>query len=136
MPKKMPKKGPTGARLMRRRFVLAVLSLATVGVVLFTVFPTRTYLHQRKQIENAQKQLALLKDVNNKLAAQSEKLNTDAEIERIARERYGLIKPNEVAYGLLPGSGPSSGSVTHEANPGSSKETLLDRVVDDLVFWR
>ena len=39
---------------------------------------------------------------NARLARESKRLSTDSEIERLAREKYGLVKPGERPYVILP----------------------------------
>jgi cell division protein FtsB len=95
---------------LRRAAWPVLASVAVVGVLFAGVFPTRTYLAQRASISHAEKQIEVLGKQNDELEARAEKLRTDAEIERLARENYNLVKPGEEAYALLPP--PSSGSTT------------------------
>ena len=95
---------------LRRAAWPVLVSVALVGVLFAGVFPTRTYLAQRATISHAEKQLEVLGKQNDELEARAEKLRTDAEIERLARESYNLVLPGEEAYALLPP--PSSGSTT------------------------
>ncbi|HEX9467335.1 MAG TPA: septum formation initiator family protein, partial [Acidimicrobiia bacterium] len=46
--------------------------------------------------------LELLQSENAKLAGESKLLSSDAEIERLARERYGLVKSGEKAFVIVP----------------------------------
>jgi hypothetical protein len=69
------------------------------------VFPTRSFLSQRAEIADAKEQLSVLDQQNKALADQAAKLRDDAEIERLAREQYNLVKPGEEAYALLPTDG-------------------------------
>jgi cell division protein FtsB len=73
-----------------------------VGVLFAGVFPTRTYLAQRASISHAEKQLQVLGEQNADLEKRAKELQTDAEIERLAREQYNLVKPGEEAYAVLP----------------------------------
>ncbi len=47
---------------------LALIALAFVAILFVFVFPTRSYLAQRKQVSSAQHDVALLKQQNDKLA--------------------------------------------------------------------
>jgi cell division protein FtsB len=85
-------------------------SIVFVGILIVGVFPTRTFLAQRASIGHAQKQLEVLGQQNGDLEAQAKKLQSDAEIERLAREQYNLVKPGEEAYAVLPP--PSSPTTT------------------------
>jgi hypothetical protein len=76
-----------------------------VGVLLVGVFPTRTYLAQRAAISRASEQLDVLQQQNATLEERADLLTSDAEIERLARERYNLVRPGEEAYAVLPPAG-------------------------------
>jgi len=80
----------------------ALLAVICVGLLFAFVYPTRTFLDQRDQMNRAKQQLSLLEQQNAELAAESKKLSSDAEIERLARERYGLVKPGERAFVIVP----------------------------------
>lgn len=147
--------------MTRRTVVLLAAAGATLAVLVLVVFPTRSYLKERGDMNSATHQLQTLDAQNRQLTNQIGRLNTDAEIERLARKDYGLVKPGEEAYAILPGalaknaaankppankppaahpSGSQGGSgsapsSTHAlrapAQPG-----LWDRFLDQLAFWR
>ncbi len=86
---------------MRRRRRLIVLAVALL-VVSFGVFSnygivTRFRLESRRtQIQDT---LASLHQVKDSLRQRSDKLRYDTvEIERLAREKYGMAKPHEEVY--------------------------------------
>ena len=91
---------------MRRAVWPFLLSVAVVGVLFLFVFPARTYLAQRNDLTAASTRLRVLSDNNKKLAAEAARLHDDSEIERLAREQYGLVKPGEEAYAILPAPAP------------------------------
>ena len=80
-------------------------SVLLVGMLFLFVFPTRTWLQQRDDIDAAEKRLEVLDEQNRKLSARVNELQTDAEVERIAREQYQLVRPGEEAYAILPAPG-------------------------------
>jgi cell division protein FtsB len=82
--------------------VLLLVGLAFVAVLFAFVYPTRTYLHQRQQLNDAERRLEVLKQSTKALEHDSERLQTDAEVERRAREDYGLVRPGETPYVLVP----------------------------------
>jgi cell division protein FtsB len=86
---------------MRRRWLL-VGGLATVAVLFVAVFPARTYLDQRHQRNQVVAQLKTTDAKNKALEQRIRTLNTDAEVERLAREQYNLVRPGEEAYAILP----------------------------------
>jgi cell division protein FtsB len=87
---------------MRRHPWLVVSLLAVVGVILLGAFPTRAYLDQVNQREQLAERSRVLRATNETLAAQAHHLQTDEAIERLARERYQLVRPGEEAYAILP----------------------------------
>ena len=91
---------------MRRSLWPFVLALAAVGVLFLFVFPARTYLSQRQQLAAATARVKVLATENGRLTDEASKLHNDAEIERLAREQYGLVRPGEEAYAILPSPPP------------------------------
>lgn len=92
--------------LVVRRFLLPLVGIAVAAVFLLTfVFPTRTFLAQRTSISRAEHQVRVLQEQRAELERQAEALQDDAEIERLAREQYSLVRPGEEAYALLPAPG-------------------------------
>jgi cell division protein FtsB len=86
----------------RKAFWPLLLAVVLVGVLFAGVFPTRTFLSQRASISHAQKQLSVLDQQTAALQRRAQELQTDSEIERLAREQYNLVKPGEEAYAVLP----------------------------------
>jgi cell division protein FtsB len=80
----------------------ALFGVVLVGLLFAFVYPTRTFLDQRSETNKARAQLELLQSENARLARESKQLSTDGEIERLAREKYGLVKPGEQPYVILP----------------------------------
>ena len=105
-----------------RRAVWPVLvSVVLVGVLFAAVFPTRTYLAQRASISHAEKQLDVLGEQNKDLTSRAKELQSDAEIERLAREQYNLVKPGEQAYAVLPPPA-KAGQETPRVNESDRKD--------------
>jgi cell division protein FtsL len=92
----------TLARGARRLAVPLLVAVLVSGVLFLGVFPTRTYLNQRRSIAEAEARLDQLQSANADLQQQRDRLQSDEEIERIARAQYGLAKPGEEVYHLLP----------------------------------
>jgi hypothetical protein len=80
-------------------------SVVVIGVLLVGVLPTRTYLAQRAALSRAAEQLDVLQDQNDQLGRRAVELRSDAEIERLARERYNLVRPGEETYAVTPPPG-------------------------------
>ena len=89
------------ARVRRAIWPILVTALLVAALFVF-VFPTRTYLAQRAETQRTEHQLRVLQEQNDALSARVTALDTDAEIERIAREQFDLIRPGEQAFAILP----------------------------------
>ena len=85
-------------RKQRWGWVLAVVLLGALALTVSGILPFRQLVSQQRQIERTQDQLTALEQENRMLSEDIEMLGTDTEIERIAREQYGLVRPGEVAY--------------------------------------
>jgi len=91
---------------LRRSVWPFLLCVAVVGVLFLFVFPARTYLAQRQDLAAASERAKVLSGENKSLSDRAAKLHDNAEIERLAREQYGLVKPGEEAYAILPSPPP------------------------------
>jgi len=95
----------------RARVAFVALGLA-VAMFVF-VFPTRSYLAQRHRIDSTRNDVAVLREQNAKLAAESQRLGSKEEIERMAREQFGMAYPGEQVYRVLPApAGPDAATTT------------------------
>jgi hypothetical protein len=142
----------------RRTIGLLAAAGATLAVLVLVVFPTRSYLGERGNLNSTAHQLQSLNAQNRQLQNQIGRLNTDSEIERLARKDYGLVKPGEEAYAILPGTlarntpankaaprsqpsaqpPPAQAAQAHTSQPHAAPthQGLWDRFVDQLAFWR
>ena len=94
---------PTPHTASRRRLMVALAGgLILLGVLFVAVFPTTTYLRQRKDTQQAEAQLRAVEAERAAVKRESEKLTTPAEIEKRAREEFGYKKPGEETYNILP----------------------------------
>ena len=91
---------------------LALFLLAMVGILFVFVFPTRSYLSQRRQVSSAQHDVDVLREQNDKLQAQASELQTPAAIEQMAREQFHRVFPGEQVYDVVPGAATPSGTST------------------------
>ena len=89
-------------KVRRPLVVLFTLALMLVGLAVFTnVVPYRQIVDQGRQVAAAEAELEALQDENQVLMAQRDALETPVEIERLAREKLGYVRPGEVAYVVL-----------------------------------
>ena len=118
------KKAPL--KKQRWGWVLAFVLLGALALTVSGVLPFRQLITQQNQVERSATRLAALQAENQALSEEIEMLATDAEIERLAREQFGLVRPGEVAYVV----------VTPEELPVA--EDISDPVVrsDVRPWWR
>ena len=90
----------------RLRTVLGSAALLSV-VVLATSFPLSELLTQRGQLTSDAGQLATLQQQDAALTRQVAQLRKPSTIEGLARQDYGLVRPGQKTYTILP---PSTGS--------------------------
>lgn len=120
-----------------RRLVPFVVLIALIGVLFVAVFPTRTWLAQKRERTDAVEQLQILDEQNQILASRVEALQSDEEIERLAREQYNLVKPGEEAYALLPAPSTPTTTVAPEvpAEGDEDHQSFPSKVWDTITFW-
>jgi cell division protein FtsB len=89
----------------RRRILAAVWTsalVATAGLLLLLVLPTRAWLAQRSAIATAQHKLGIIEDENARLQSRLKALQTPEDNEQVAREQYNLAEPGEKVFSVLP----------------------------------
>ncbi len=97
---------PPGLTRWLRPLLLAAAAVATIAILAVYVFPTRTWIDQRRALADTDAQLQQLDAERDALAARVDELDSDAEIESIARSQYGLVRPGEEPYAVLPAPEP------------------------------
>jgi cell division protein FtsB len=102
---------------VKRTWVVAG-ALATVAILFVAVFPARTYLDQRHQRQEVLARINATDSRNRVLEHRISTLHTDAEVERLAREQYNLVRPGEEAYAILP-TRQSQAAAAHQPPPAS-----------------
>ncbi len=92
-----------GPRRRSGRLVVPLVAVVVViGLLVIMVPPVRSYLDQRKRASVASVRLTAVERENRELEGQVTRLSTPEEIERQARAQYGMIRPGETAYAVLP----------------------------------
>ncbi|HEY7069463.1 MAG TPA: septum formation initiator family protein [Acidimicrobiales bacterium] len=89
-----------------RRVGMRVGSFTLAAMLIYAVFPVRTYLNQRAATERAREQIEVLSRENDRLEDRAEDLRDPETIEELARRELGLVKPGEESYGILPAPPP------------------------------
>lgn len=109
---------------------IVVASVIFIGILFGAVYPTRTYLSQQRDLAAAQHKLELFREQNGRLEAEAKRLESDEEIERIARARFNLVKPGEEAYAVVPvPAKPDAPGTPAGAPPPAPKRTDAPNVV-------
>jgi len=85
-----------------REVGLVTASTALVALLIYGIFPVRTFLDQRSNTAEAEERLEKLSEANERLEEEAEQLRDDEEIEMRARSDYGWVFPGEESYGVTP----------------------------------
>jgi cell division protein FtsB len=99
---------------VRRTVRILIVSVVAVAIVFLFVLPGRTLLAQNRSLATTRHRAAVLSAENAKLAQQISKLQSKSEIEQIARQQYGLVRPGEKAYAIIP---PAATTTTTTTTP-------------------
>ena len=89
--------------------------LALMGAVLLAAFPARAYVAQRHERERVAAQVSTLAAQNRRLEERARQLQSDAEIERLARQHYNLVRPGEEAFAIITPPPPNPAAVERRA---------------------
>lgn len=119
-------------KLRRVALVSFTLTLVLVGLAVVTnVVPYRQIVEQQRQVAEAAADLASLQAENDLLTARRDALETPVEIERLAREKLGYVRPGEIAYVVLdPPTAPTTTLPADEEEEPVEDASLFDEVWD------
>lgn len=122
--------------LVKRPGVLVVtLLFLLIGAAFLTqLVPYQQILESQRQVNAAEAELEALEEENARLEADVSALHTEAEIEKLAREKLGYVRPGEKAYVVLdpPGTEETPASpATTDVVP--EERTWVDEVWDFLT---
>lgn len=118
-------------------FFVAIAGIVLVAGLFLAVFPLTTLLEQRNEMSETEAQLGRLRGQTQLLETRAEALQSDQEIERLARAQYNLVRPGEEAIALLP---EPEGAATTTTLPDPlptdpDSRPILERAVDAATFW-
>ncbi len=119
-----------------RRPGIAVVTLLFVllGAAFLTqVVPYRQILDSQRQVATAQDRLTDLEAENRVLQADADALATPEEIEKLAREKLGYVRPGETAYVVLDPPGSDDAIVDEVVETEVSEKTWVDEVWEFLT---
>lgn len=117
--------------LRRPGVALVTLLFLLLGAAFLTqVVPYRQIIDSQRQVTDAQVRLGQLEEENAALQADVEALNTDAEIEKLAREKLGYVRPGETAYVVLDPPGPGVPAEETDEPLVADERTWVERIWD------
>ncbi len=102
---------------MRARAWLAMAVLGLVGVLMLAVLPARALVAQHDERRQVAARIAELDNRNHSLDGRVAALGTDAEIERLARQNYNLVRPNEEVFDIIVPAPPAVAQAPPAAPP-------------------
>lgn len=120
--------------LRRPGALVSTLLIFLMGAAFFTqVVPYGQIVDSRRQVADARQQLADLRAENAVLEADVEALQTPGEIEKLAREKLGYVRPGETAFVVLDPPGTEDQGVEPEPSPAPAEDkTWVDQLWDFL----
>ena len=89
---------------LRLRIAGGVVVVALLAF--FFAYPIRSLWDQERDLSRTRSQLHTLQHQNEQLVAERQRLQRPAEIERVARHRYNMVRPGERAYSVVPPPAP------------------------------
>lgn len=93
--------GEEAAAAPRRRSRLPlIIGLLIAGFLVF--LPAKQAIEQRMRVERLEERLTALQDENARLEREVERLDDPEQLELLARERLGLVRPGERMYVFVP----------------------------------
>ncbi|MCL1593157.1 MAG: septum formation initiator family protein [Actinomycetia bacterium] len=121
------------ARRSRIGSLIFVVLLVALGLVATGVLPVRDYLERENAVNAAQTRLEVLQTDNAELAADVDALFSEQEIERIAREQYGFVRPGEIGYVVLTPDEPFATVPTADPVVAATDDRSLLQTIWDFV---
>jgi len=110
----------------RRIPVVATTLVFFLAVMLVGLVPFKQILNQRDAVSDAEDRLTALVAANDHLETEIGALETPVEIERRAREDFGLVRPGEIAYIVVPVEPDPEAAVEQNEPADSWFDALID----------
>ena len=88
--------------ILRRLGYFSIIAVSLFSLMLLGVIPVQEWFEVRDAKDELLVELAKVEELNKSYRVSIDALNTDEEIERIARSEYNLVKPHEEAYYVVP----------------------------------
>lgn len=108
---------------------IVTLLILLMGAAFVTqVVPYNQIVESQREVADARAELAELESANERLQADVDALHTDSEIERLAREKLGYVRPGETAYVVLDPPGATEETEPAQPDPEPVEKTWVDEV--------
>ncbi|MGC8464493.1 MAG: FtsB family cell division protein [Acidimicrobiales bacterium] len=91
-------------KLSNKSLVVVVVAVLAFAGYVVVFFPLGGILSLNRQLQQARSELASVSKSNERLAAEEAQLKNPRYIEHLARSSYGLVKPGQSEYVIMPGS--------------------------------
>ena len=120
---------PRRPKRSRWRGVMFFALLVSLGLVASGVLPVQQYLEREIRATEAEDRLAVLESENATIRSDVDALQSDQEIERVAREQYGFVRPGETGYVVITPDDPDVIVAEAESvNADASDPGLFERI--------
>lgn len=113
--------------------VVAVILLAALAFTVSGVFPLRQLVVRNREVAATRAERDALVEENARLAEEVRRLQGDAEVERLARDRYAMVYPGETGYVVVPLPGDDEAPPVSEAEPTAAPSPWWQRLWDWLT---
>lgn len=115
----------------RRRFpFLALLLVGALAITLAGIFPFRQIIAQERAVDATRDKLDALREENRLLQDTVNLLETPDEVERLAREEFGYVRPGETAFVVVTPLDSPSPIAAPEPPPALERGNWWDGLVD------
>lgn len=132
-----PKSHRRSRRVKRKRSRLGtamfIVLLVALGLFATGVLPVRDFLERENAVNAANEQLAEITAANALLADDVEALYSEEEVERIAREQYGFVRPGEVGYVVVLPDDLAADVAAVEPEPVVSDDRSILQMIWDFI---
>lgn len=130
-----PSRSRAASRAPRRGWAVPLLVVAAVVLLGWTFYtPLKLQYQESREQARLQAELDSLKQRNENLSAQVERLKTPEGVEEVARESLGMVKEGENAYVVIdPAEEASAAALARTGDEAPVPDSVWDDVLD-LVF--
>ncbi|MCL4422654.1 MAG: septum formation initiator family protein [Actinobacteria bacterium] len=104
---------------MKRAWLMLLASVALSVLVVVHSMGGANVLGARRSLESARTHLAQLRSENDALQRKAAMLSSPSVIEHLAHSQYGLVKPGEQVYEILPGPAAPQPSTSPPVGPSA-----------------